>query len=575
MAPRCLAAVAIAAGSLHCASATLLPRAAEEGHRHCGDAELEQFALELASGPEPGRKAPQAPACVPTEGQGLWPLGAPPSSAVRAPASVVHISADVHAPQPNKSSPLVTSLHGHKQDTGTHLAHLYVVQSSADWCKAPCNGPSWELAATKPEPGGPYALLEAAIWRQDRRVTLYRFDPAWDVDTRNAYSKICNKQGWKCDAYVTHRESKALLNVGPWPESADSDPEELSRFLLDAFRQVFAKIREEMPQATNVAMTYSGHGARADGSLFQGALRQPDAVELMQEVTGVQSSAASAALLQGGAAGWGERFSFLNFGGNCAEGRWNMLATFYPFSNWIVASDLDVGGLQYTEEENTPANSKIRQELSAMQTIRHEAEAQASMEQIMEALVQAREQLWNSAWKGPIQRQDLEQAIAVYKTDAVDPFRSALRQAYLSLSNSDRAAFQQKTEEYHCDVLDSARFLDGGGAPAANASGAADPRFLQAGSLRRSLRSSSSSAEAHRQSRNSSAVATAARRGNLEQLFMNIRVYYASTRDLINWQVHASGLGFNYRGWHSPPCDLATPLGPDAPEPEGGWSTGR
>merc|ERR1740121_1636359 len=104
------------------------------------------------------------------------------------------------------------SSHVSRSPAAPYLVNLHVVQSHADWCPAPCHGPSWEMGSVKTAPGARYVLLEAAIWRQERRVALYHFDPEWQKKSRRVYHGICDG-AWKCAAYREFRESKRLLEA--------------------------------------------------------------------------------------------------------------------------------------------------------------------------------------------------------------------------------------------------------------------------------------------------------------------------------------------------------------------------
>lgn len=394
-----------------------------------------------------------------------------------------------------------------------YLAHLYVVQSDESWCPAPCQGATWELAAPKPELDSKYALYEAAIWRQERRATLYQFDPAWQWRARHAYHEVCFGEGWDCYNYRVFRENRTLLSVGPWPVSADKNAGELSTFLLGAFSSFFSTIREKAPKAQHIAVTYSGHGAFADGSLFEGSLHKGDATSLLHSVT--RSTG---------------QLAMLNFGGNCAEGRWNMVAHLHYFADWIIASDLKVGGVELNKEENTMETVRARERLSDVSVIKEVAEAEMSVRSMVERIVQAREEIWKTVWKGPILRQNLRQSIAAYHSSDFKPFEAALRAAYMALPMNYRKDFESHVEAAECDVLEAARFLE-------------------------------------------AKVPGNAAKG-LEASFKAMRQIFASTSQLVQWDTVLHGLGFNFNGWNEPPCDLVTALGPGAPPPPGGWNGG-
>lgn len=498
-----LAAQLAVAFCLPCASAHQLigSSTAGSGQRtstRCSDAELAKYALLASMGPVPGSGALQPPSCTPTSKQGLWPLSV---------GSLAEQHAEVHVGSQNKIQ---------KQPAESvkdpYLAHLYVAQSYADWCKAPCKSATWELAAPKPMPNSTYALFEAAIWRQERRVALYQFDPAWEYKARHAYHEVCLGMGWECYQYKVFRENRSLLSIGPWPASVDKDYGKLSKYLLNAFDRIFAKIIERAPRAKHFALTYSGHGASADGALFEGILQKSDSATWLKSVTGTTG-----------------RLAIMNFGGNCAEGRWNMVAHLHPYADWIIASDLKVGGVALNDEENTMETVHARERLSDVTILKQAGEARASVLSMVEQVVQARVKLWKEVWNAPIKRQKLRQSIAAYHGPDFPAFQKALRLGYAELPIARRKEWEERVEDAECDVLAAARLLA-------------------------EMAPSSSTSE-------------------LEKSFKTMRPMFASTSGMVDWEVQLHGLGFNFNGWKGPPCDFKTALGPGTKPPEG-WNGG-
>lgn len=460
----------------------------------CTDAEVARYAVALAVGPAPGAAALRPPRCVPSGAQTLQPLG------------LQSFSNLTKTPQffglPTHASNL--SLHSANLSIQgeTYFLHFFVAQSYERWCAAPCQSPTWELQAPKPEAGSPYALFEAGIWQQERRVALYQFNTEWERKAKNVYHEVCHGQ-WECPAYHSFREEKCLLSIGPWPASADEDPRELSAFLLNAFKQFVDKIQERVTHAEHAGLTYTGHGAAADGSLFEGTLDREDAVSFLQYMIGAEGR---------------ERLSLLNFGGNCAEGRWNMVANLHPYAEWITGSDLLVGGVEYTDEENNQELVNAMERLRDVALLKRSVEAQESMTELVETLKNGRQETWDTIWKGPIKRQKLQQTFAAYNGPNFEPLQSAFRTSYLKLSGEQRDAFQSNVEQVRCDVLDGLRFIDN------------------------------------------------ALSEHLETSFLDFRPVFARTEYAVT-----NGLGFNYLGWKEPPCDIKTALGPDAPSPPDGW----
>lgn len=468
----------------------------------CSDAELAEYALLAAFGRGQTSTMPlHVIDCQPSQEQGLQPI--------------------LTSTMPQKE--LATKSVRTQTSDETHFAHLLVVQSNARWCAHPCQSATWELQSPKPAADSPYKLFEAAIWPQTRRVTLYRFDPAWERRARRTYHDVCHG-AWECPAYATFREKQALLSVGPWPRQADHDADKLSKFMEGAFRQIFAKIHSVVPQAFHFGLTYTGHGSNADGSLFEGALTKEHAVSVMKYVTGVGAAGNEDMLGLG-------PLSILNFGSNCEEGKWNMLKALHPFAKWIAASDLKVGGLDIGQasDEDQRLFLQGQQTYSNLVTLKDAAEGRLLPQAMLGRMVELRDQMWHEFMRNPIVDQKLRQTIAVYESEKFEAFRQQLRNSYLSVTPDYRGYFQIEVEKAKCDVMAAARLLD-----------------------------STSAYEA-------------------------LRPFFASTMDMFEWDVKANGLGFNFLGWdesaegfwrRGPPCDLVSAFGSDVPEPPGGWNEG-
>lgn len=475
----------------------------------CTDSELLQLSLFLAIGPLlPGNRHP-LPECIPSGNQSL---PAPWSADLQNNKKSRHVShSGSHLAISVKNASQVPSSKHHSKSDNPYFVHLLVVQSNQDWCEAPCNSPSWELSSPKPkQKDGPYALFEAAIWRQERRVALYRFDAEWETRARASYHRVCGGTGWGCPAYRTFREARALLKVGPWPATLDRDGEKLSAWLANAFTKVFATIKEKEPNAEHFGLSYQGHGSTADGSLFEGALNAGDAAKVLKGALGPKP--------------FGAKFALLNFGGNCNEGKWNMLAALHWSAEWITASDLPVGGLDSSSlsSKELTAMAEARTRLNDPAILMRSAEEQKSIEQIVKDLINGRKELWAESWKPLIKKQNLAQSISGYKTNDFPAFAQALKKAYKDATTEKQEEFVKTIEKSSCDVLTGVRVLE----------------------------------------------------PSLEAKFQAVVTMYASTKEMTKdkWKVDTNGLGFNFLGWKGPPCDLHVPVG--APKVEPTWTSG-
>jgi hypothetical protein len=474
----------------------------------CTSSELAEYALKLAVGPEP------EPKCRPEPGQGLWPSMRPqflsiPVATATVDLPLLRTDARQHNPKPSN----------------IYFAHLYVVQSTEEWCPHPCMSPSWELAAPKPEEGSPYLLLEASIWRQSRTVTLYHFDAAWEKTARAASIKFCEGKSWGCTAYQRFREGRALFSAGPWPAEADTDPKMLSSFLRSAFIQIFDEVHRRAGLDAHIGLTYSGHGGLADGSLFAGALQPQDSTAVLQHATS-----------------GGRRLSMLNWARNCEEGRWNMLQALHPFADWILASDLKVGGIDRPADPvNETRVIAAMEHLQDVAVLKRAIEDRTSPEAMVKQIVDARQQLWESqenAGVGII-RQHLRQSLSGFRAANFPTFRKALSDAFWSVPAEMRLIFTNYVESSSCDVLIAARLL---GDSVSGGSTGSNVTFALAMQRSRNKQHKSSS---------------------IELQFQALRPFYTSTKSLFTWDTESNGLAFN-RIEMDGKCDFITAFGESA-----------
>jgi len=284
----------------------------------------------------------------------------------------------------------------------------------------------------------------------------------------------------------------------------------LSAWLSSAFSKVFEKIKEKEPSAEHFGLSYQGHGSVADGSLFEGALNAGDAAKVLKEAISSKP--------------FGTKIGLLNFGGNCNEGKWNMLAALHWSTQWIIASDLKVGGIDSSSlsSKELSAMAEARSRLNDPTILMRSAEEQKSLEEIVKDVIDGRKQLWAESWKPHIEEQNLAQSIAGYKTAAFPDFAQALKKAYNEAGAEKQDEFVKTLEKSDCDVLTGVRVLE----------------------------------------------------PSLEAKFRAVVTMYASTKEMTKdkWEVDTNGLGFNFLGWKGPPCDLHVPVG--APKVEPTWSSG-
>eukprot|EP00929_Paragymnodinium_shiwhaense_P113660 TRINITY_DN81956_c0_g1_i1.p1 TRINITY_DN81956_c0_g1~~TRINITY_DN81956_c0_g1_i1.p1 ORF type:complete len:555 (+),score=62.86 TRINITY_DN81956_c0_g1_i1:98-1762(+) len=367
-----------------------------------------------------------------------------------------------------------------------YFVQLSVVKVEAEWCAPPCQDLTWEKAAKKPaKDDANYQLLELCIWAAEHRLVLYRFDQEWEKLADNAYHGLCAGKGWGCPQVAVHRESAKLWEA-TWDRSLDDSA--LSKWLGE---QLVVVLRDQVfsRQAEHYGLAYSGHGSRADGSLFEGVVHRDDATAALQAAN-VESS----------------KFAIMNFGGNCVEGRWNMLAAMGPFANLIIASDLPVQGVSPKDNGRLKQYMKLHKRYDALSYMHELLQQRLAPEDIARSLLKGRQQMWEFC-KAEVESQALRQSVSVFAMNNFGTFRQQLQSAW---ATGDRHGAILATEATACDLRAFSRALGGEAADAA---------------------------------------------------FLALRTDYVSTANIFTWKKLTEGLGFNFLGWKGPPCDIAPALG--------------
>jgi hypothetical protein len=212
------------------------------------------------------------------------------------------------------SSFQITSGNAHGDANLKYLSVLRVVNQYVDFDQL-----SWEAAA-EIKTTDSFQWFEAAIFHFNENqeasgVHLYKFD-----DTFDFFKWFYMTSG----EWIDYRESYRLLKVDI-PNGIT--PVERSHLISKAFMQIFEVMVKDTP-SQHYGLRYSGHNS--NGGLFENEIHPNDARWLFESVT---------ALL-------GRKIDFLDMGGNCSEGKMNVLTNFYPYFDYMMASDLPVGGYQ-------------------------------------------------------------------------------------------------------------------------------------------------------------------------------------------------------------------------------------
>jgi hypothetical protein len=372
-------------------------RAAQQSHalirnagaRPCSDNDLLLFRDRRTHGPLPDEAAlSENPDCrfdpsdvsVPELGVSDGDMGNP--------VSMVSLSGALQQSFEQSSNILANS-----NANGPYFLMISVFKVHAKWCKPPCQSMTWENAATKATKGnGNYQLLEACIWDAEKRIVLYEFDPEWHKIAKNAPHGICKGKGFSCQAYYDHRE-KAKLFEARWTDAIKDQA--LSSWMKEQMKAVFRIAKSR--RALNYGLTYSGHGARANGALFEGILYKADAQTLLKDEVDRK----------------GKRFALFNFGGNCAEGKWNMVKALSPYADYLVASDLLVTGVRSLPSSKVKEYLGLKKKYDDLSYVKELFEKRMTTLQAAKELLAGRRKIWKFA-KDAIKIDKLKQSKSLY-----------------------------------------------------------------------------------------------------------------------------------------------------------------
>jgi hypothetical protein len=194
----------------------------------------------------------------------------------------------------------------------------------------------------------------------------------------------------------------------------------------------------------------------------------------------------------------------MNFGGNCVEGKFDLLAHMKDFADYIIASDLPVEGVATFGDDDEARKRYLETRAELDDTTRLEVLMTDRMpiRDAVVALLDGWVEIWNSA-KAAIAAGEIEQTKAAFDLAEVQPFATALQTAWGEADPSIRATAVKSSSQAKCDVDVYARTL---GADAA---------------------------------------------------WEALRFKFVSTQDIFPWDVHRGGLGFNYVKGFGGPCDFS------------------
>lgn len=292
----------------------------------CTSAEVEAWRLRRASDGEPAR----APPCYAQPSRRVLGHGKPCTGPELA-SWVRYLEEGFSVRAPHKCSP-----QGHERlflsdlenegrpqpaaftdsDEAVYVTHMRVLNSNEALCRAPCKEISWELAAPKPTHDSQAQLLEVVHWLQENRITMYRFPPE--------FPKLALSEMHRGD-YRSYREKHAVMS---FPANFSASAKQVSERVRDVHAALWEKVVCIAP-AKHYTLAYSGQGSY-QGRLFDGLLDPDDAQQVLTAAT----------------EHIGHKLLLLNHGANSGVAHYTAAASFHPFADFWIATDLLRGGFE-------------------------------------------------------------------------------------------------------------------------------------------------------------------------------------------------------------------------------------
>ena len=169
-----------------------------------------------------------------------------------------------------------------------------------------------------------YVLYDVIVWED--RINLYKFPNNVEHNEEQGFDFSCDvttKSGLK--KYVKWRESFCLKSV----DCNNTDHiSKCSSTMKSAFIKFFKTVKKKSP-SKNMILKYSGHGNIG----LCGCMNVEDTKATLNEAVSI----------------FGRKFALIDFGTNCQTSNTNFLNVYYPFTNYMLASQFDYGGYSMDE----------------------------------------------------------------------------------------------------------------------------------------------------------------------------------------------------------------------------------
>lgn len=165
-----------------------------------------------------------------------------------------------------------------------------------------------------------YSLYDVIIWED--RINLYKFPNNAEHNEEQGFDfsqDVSTKQGLK--KYVEWRESFCIKSVKC---KNTNNIAKCSSTMKSAFISFFKTVKKKTP-SKNMILKYAGHGNIG--------------------LCGCMNVEDTKATLEKGVEIFGTKFALIDFGTNCQTSNTDFFNVYYPFTNYMLASQFDAGAI--------------------------------------------------------------------------------------------------------------------------------------------------------------------------------------------------------------------------------------
>lgn len=250
-----------------------------------------------------------------------------------------------------------------------------------------------------------FILYDVVIWED--RINLYKFPNDVDHNEEKGFdfsNDLSTKKGLK--KYADWRESFCLKSVKC---KNTNDISKCSSTMKSAFISFFKIVKKNSP-SKNMILKYSGHGNIG--------------------LCGCMNVEDTKATLDKGVEIFGTKFALIDFGTNCQTSNTDFFNVYYPFTNYMLASQFNYGGFSMDEWD-----SEIFDKVNVDSQYHNVFKIGESVAAAGERIVNTSSKFWKYCKKN-IKKSKAKQSMTLLDMREYEDFATSFSKLYKKVSNT-------------------------------------------------------------------------------------------------------------------------------------------